>query len=138
MRVIALSLILGFTVLAADPTPTDSIVKLATALSGNDYSTALSYFDSKMKNYAAIEGNLVALAAQADVTCAIDIITEDEEPGGVHKLSLDWYMVLKSQADPMLQERRREQVQVEMRQSGSRWKIVGMSSLSILDPIKIQ
>jgi hypothetical protein len=124
--------------LAADATPTDSIVKLATALSGNDYSTALSYFDSKMKNYGAIEANLTALAAQADVSCAIDIVTDDEEPGGIHKLNLDWYMTLKSQADPMLQERRREQVQVEMRQSGNRWKIVGMSPLRILDPIKIQ
>ena len=138
MRAIALSLILGFTMLAADATPTDSIVKLATALSGNDSSTALSYFDSKMKNHAAIEANLGALAAQADVTCAIDIVTDDEEPGGAHKLQLDWYMTLKSQADPMLQERRREQVQVEMRMSGSRWKIVSMSPLSILDPIKIQ
>jgi hypothetical protein len=138
MRAIALSLILGFTMLAADATPTDSIVKLATALSGNDYSTALSYFDSKMKDHAAIEANLGALAAQADVSCAIDIVTDDEEPGGAHKLQLDWYMTLKSQADPMLQERRREQVQVEMRLSGSRWKIVSMSPLSILDPIKIQ
>ncbi len=138
MRAIALSLVLGLTLLAADATPTDSIVKLATALSGNDSSTALSYFDSKMKNYNAIEANLEALAAQADVGCAIEIVTDDEEPGGVHKLNLDWYMTLKSQADPMLQERRREQIQVEMRHSGSRWKIFSMSPLSILDPIKIQ
>ena len=47
-------------------------------------------------------------------------------------------MTLKSQSDPMLQERRREQVQVEMRRSGNRWKIVSMSPLSILDAIKIQ
>jgi hypothetical protein len=91
-----------------------------------------------MKNYDAIEANLAALAAQADVACAIDIVTDEEEPGGAHKLNLDWYMTLKSQADPMLRERRREQVQVEMRPSGSRWKIASMSPLSILDPIKIQ
>ena len=51
-------------------------------------------------------------------------------------------MTLKSQADPMLQERRREQVQVEMRHSGSRWKIVGMSPLQHIgshkDSIKSQ
>jgi hypothetical protein len=138
MRVIALSFVLGLTLLAADATPVDSIVKLATALSGNDSSTALSYFDSKMKDYGAIEANLEALAAQADVGCAIEIVADDEEPGGAHKLHLDWYMTLKSQADPMLQERRREQIQVEMRQSGSRWKIVSMSSVNILDPIKVQ
>ncbi len=131
------ALVLGGALLAADETPFVSLAKLATALSENDSDESLRYFDSGMKGYGAIEANLDALAAQSEVTCAIDIVT-DEESAGVHKLDLDWYMTLKSQANDTQLERRRERVQVEMRQIGGRWKITAMSPRSILDPIAIR
>jgi len=132
------ALIVSTVVLAADATPFVSLAKLATALSENDSGEALSYFDSHLKNYGAIEANLDAIVAQADVTCAIDVVTDEEAAGGVHKLDLDWYMTLKSQGDDPQIERRRERVQVEMRQIGGRWKITGISSPGILDPIRLR
>jgi hypothetical protein len=138
MRTIALSALLcSIVLLAADETPLASLANLSTALSENDPDSALSYFDSQMKGYSTIDANLDALTAQTDISCAIDIVT-DEESKGVHKLDLDWLMELKSRGDDPQLERRRERVQVEMRQVKGRWKIISMSPLSILDPIHIK
>jgi hypothetical protein len=123
--------------LAAEETPLARLANLATALSENDPDSALSYFDSQMKGYSTIDANLDALTAQTDISCAIDIVT-DEESNGIHKLDLDWLMELKSRGDDPQLERRRERVQVEMRQIKGRWKITSMSPLSILDPIHIK
>jgi hypothetical protein len=139
MRITALSalLLVGIALLAAEETPLASLANLATALSENDPDSALSYFDSQMKGYSTIDANLDALTAQTDISCAIDVVT-DEESNGLHKLDLDWLMQLKSRGDDAQVERRRERVQVEMRQVKGRWKITSMSPLSILDPIHIK
>jgi hypothetical protein len=140
MRITGLSfglLLFSCLVVAAEQTPLAAIAELATALSENDPDGVLRYFDSQMKDYGAIEASIEALAAQADVSCAIDIV-KDDESNGVHKLDLDWFMELKSQgANPQV-ERRRERVQVEIREIKGRWKITALSPLSIFEPIHIR
>lgn len=123
--------------MAAEKTPFSSLADLATALSENDADSALDHFDSKMQSFGQIEQKLEALTEQDDISCAIDIVT-DVEGDGVHKLDLDWFMQLKSQLDDSQFERRRERVQVEMRQIKGVWKITSMSPLSILDPVEIK
>jgi hypothetical protein len=127
----------AFVLLAADQTPFASLAKLATALSESDSDSALDYFDSHMQSYAELEQKIEALTSQADISCAIDIVT-DEEAGGIHKLDLDWFMQLKSQIDDSQLERRRERVQVEMRQIKGVWKITSLSPLKIFDPLQIR
>jgi hypothetical protein len=122
---------------AADQTPFASLAKLATALSESDSDGALEYFDSHMQSYGELEQKLEALTSQADISCAIDIVT-DEEAGGLHKLDLDWFMQLKSQIDDLQLERRRERVQVEMRQIKGVWKITSLSPMKIFDPLQIK
>jgi hypothetical protein len=124
-------------VLAAEQTPFASLANLATALSENDSDSALEAFDSQMKGFTDIERNIEAMTAQADVSCSIDVVTDMEE-GGVHKLDLDWYMQLKSITDESRLERRRERVQVEMRQIKGKWKISSLTPVSILDPVRIR
>ncbi len=123
--------------LAAEQTPFASLAKLATALSDSDADVALDYFDSHMKSYGEIEQKLEALTAQADISCAVDVV-DDMEAEGVHKLDLDWFMELKSQIDDSQLERRRERVQVEMRQFKGVWKITALSPITIFDPLKIR
>src|SRR5580700_7026928 len=127
---------LAFSGLAADQTPLASLAKLATALSDSDADSALDYFDSHMKSYGEIEQKLEALTAQADISCAIDVV-DDMEADGVHKLDLDWFMELKSQIDDSQLERRRERVQVEMRQFKNVWKITSLSPITMFDPLQI-
>jgi hypothetical protein len=124
-------------VFAAEQTPFASLAKLATALSESDSDSALDYFDSHMKTYGEIEEKLEALTAQADISCAIDVV-DDMEADGVHKLDLDWFMQLKSQVDDSQFERRRERVQVEMRQIKGVWKITSLSPMKIFDPLQIR
>jgi len=121
---------------AAEKTPLASLANLATALTNSDSDDALDLFDSNMKSFPEIERKIEALTAQDDINCAIDIVT-DEETGGIHKLDLDWFMQLKSQIDDSQLERRRERVQVEMRQIRGVWKITALSPVSIFDPIQI-
>lgn len=121
----------------ADETPFTVVANLATALSENDSAGAMRYFDSDMKDYGRIAADVQALADQTDVTCAIDVVTDDET-NGVHKLDLDWFMDLKTQNDLPQTEQRRVRVHVEMKQIEGRWKITAISPLSILDPIQIK
>jgi hypothetical protein len=126
-----------FSALAAEKTPFNSITAIASALSENDPDGALEYFDSKMPSYADIEQKVEALTAQDDISCAIDVVT-DTPVNGAHKLDLDWFMQLKSQGDSEQIERRRQRVEVEMRQIKGAWKITAISPIGIFDPIAIQ
>ncbi|HWF09227.1 MAG TPA: hypothetical protein VG297_12235 [Bryobacteraceae bacterium] len=130
-------LLLPITLAAAEQTPFTSIAKLATAFSEADPDGALDFFDSQMKGYGEIEQKIEALTAQADISCAIDVVT-DTETGDTHKLDLDWLMTLKPQNDDSQVERRRERVQIEMRLIKGVWKITSLTPVSILDPIHIR
>ena len=140
MRITGLSfglLALCFAVLAAEETPRAAIAGIAVALSEGDPDAVLSYFDSQMKDFGAIEANVEAITAQTDVSCALDIVSDDES-AGVHKLDVDWFMEMKTQGNTPQLERRRERVQIEMRQIKGRWKITALKPLAILAPIQIR
>jgi hypothetical protein len=119
-----------------EQTPFTCLSKLATYLSQNSVPEALACFDPTMKDYAVIEADIEAIGAQTDVLCAIDIVEEKSE-GDERKLDTDWYVELRSQADGGPVERRRERIQIEMKNFSKKWKIVGMSPVSILAPIHI-
>jgi hypothetical protein len=134
---LAACFLLAAALLAADQTPFSALAKLAASLSENDPDGALEIFDAQMKDYGEIEQNIDSITSQADISCDIEILA-DTEAGGVHKLDVDWFLQLKSQTDDSLLERRRERVQIEMRQIKGRWKIVSMSPVTILDPLQIK
>jgi hypothetical protein len=137
MRTTVLSLVFCAVVSAAAPsTPLTALADLASNFSQGDPASAIGMFDPQMQGYGQISSNIQALAAQTEVTCAIDVI-DDTDADGVHKLDLDWIMNLKSTGDTITVERRRERVQVEMRQIKGKWKITAMTPLTILDPIHI-
>jgi hypothetical protein len=145
MRTTAASLLLVFSALlfgatlsaAETETPFSTLSRLASYLSENDAASASDIFDHQMKGYGELENNLEALAAQTDVSCAIDVVSEVED-GPVHKLDLDWLVTLRGKTDTSQVERRRERVQVEMRQIKGKWKITAMAPQSVLSAIVIR
>ena len=143
MRITGLSLCLvllslsGLKARAAEETPFSVLAQLATALSENDVDAALAFFDPAMKDRGEIESRLEALTAQADIACSLDVVTENEA-GGAHKLDVDWFFQLTSQADESHLERRRERVAMEMHLVKGHWRITSLAPLKILDPLRIQ
>lgn len=124
--------------LAAKPAeqPFDRLAKLASYISEGNASSAAGMFDPQMKGYGDLQNNLAAIAAQADALCSIDLVS-DLESGGVRKLDVDWFLQLTGKAEQAPLERRRERVQLEMRQLKGKWVITAMSPLSILAPIRL-
>lgn len=126
--------------------PADAIAQLASALSQNDSVSALAVFDPKMPNYRTIEANISALVSQADILCAIDVLEDKDENDGKNvtpdgktglEMKVDWYIQLKSQVPSGPLERRRENVTLQMKIIGGKWKITGLSSLTILAPLNL-
>ncbi|MES1258340.1 MAG: hypothetical protein ABUS51_07910 [Acidobacteriota bacterium] len=120
-------------VCAADDTPLPALAQLASALSRNDAVAAAGVFDESMKDFATIESALEALAAQSDILCAVDVVSDREE-GDFHSLDVDWYMELKSRTPSGPTERRRERVALRMRKIRGKWRITSFSPLRILAP----
>jgi hypothetical protein len=121
---------------ADQKTPYTEIANLAAALGENNPEGALSYFDSRMDTYDDIAQRIEALTAQDDISCGIEVVT-DAEKDGVHKLDLDWFMQLTTQSDAPQIERRRQRVEVVMRQIKGKWKITSLTPIGIFDPIVI-
>lgn len=117
-------------------TPVQAIAGLASDLSQGDVASAIARLDPRMAEYNTIRAYLDALVAQTEISCAIDVVT-DEEAGGVHTLDLDWLMGLKTPDSNKL-ERRRERVRVEMREVKGKWIITAFSPLTIVSPIRVQ
>jgi len=124
--------LLCVTAAVAAVTPESTLTELASYLGQGDADSAISLFDQQPE----LANNIAALIDQTEVTCAVEIIS-DTETNGVHKLDVDWQITLKSKADNITVERRREQVKVEMRQIKGKWKITSLSPSTILDPIHI-
>jgi hypothetical protein len=145
MRTIALSVLAlaaAIVLVAAEPeTPFTRIAKLATYISDGDSVSALESFDKSMKNYGTISQDLAALAAQANVLCSIDVVSDreaDNADSAIHHLDLDWYMTLTAQADPMRSESRRMRVAVTLQRFDKKWRITALAPDTILAPITIK
>jgi hypothetical protein len=121
--------------------PAAALAQLASALSQNDAVNALAVFDPKMAGYGVIESNISALVSQSDVLCAIDILQEKDaagQDGSEKELDVDWYLQVKSQADPGNVERRRQTVVLRMRNFAGKWKITAISAPGIVAPVTVR
>ena len=51
---------------------------------------------------------------------------------------LDWYMVLKSQEDYNIIERRRTKVTIGLEKQGKKWVVTSFSPLSVFAPMRVK
>ena len=124
------------TLLAAEPEQeiTNVISKLASALSHGEHQVFLDALDHKMPEYQQIEHDVTALAADTDLDCTIELIRNtgnDTE----QTADLDWYMVLRSQQDQNLIERRRAKVAIKVTRRGKKWIVTGFSPVEVFRPL---
>ncbi|HEY3836971.1 MAG TPA: hypothetical protein VGL72_10385, partial [Bryobacteraceae bacterium] len=99
---------------------TNVLTDLASALSENNPERFLQKLDHEMPNYRQIERDVLAIANDDWVSCSIEILTNSGDETS-QQVDLDWYMVLKSQQDENLIERRRTKVKVKMEKRGKKW-----------------
>lgn len=113
---------------------TSVVTSLATALSENNPPLFLKSLDRDMSNYRDIERQITALASGALIDCTIEVIGITGS-GTAQQADLDWYMVLRSQQDENLIERRRTKVTVKVEKRGKKWIITSFSPSSIFAPM---
>ncbi len=120
-----------------EDTPYAALARFASALSKGDGLAAMAAFDPDLKGYGALDASVQALVSQADVLCSIEVLQETAKDAD-RVLDTDWYLQIKSQADDGPTERRRERISVSMRLEAGAWRIVALSSTTILAPINIR
>lgn len=103
--------------------------RVAEALSENNVSEALHYFDRRMPGFDTLASNLNALSAQYLIACSIDLL-ESSVAGNSETLQLDWFLQLRSKAEEGPLVRRRERVTLTV--IGGR--IAAFAPLSLLKP----
>ena len=143
MRRILLSLLgaltLGHACLAADASQQvfDLFTKIASELTADNPLVFLEAVDHEMSHYGDFEANLTALAAQAELTNSIEVLT-DQGDDAARVEQLDWFVQIVGKADPTAVERRREVVtfRLERRGKKKKWKIVSIDPLSFFRPPK--
>ena len=118
----------------AEQDVTDVVTTLASALSDSNPQHFLAALDREMADYRQIERAVTALANDTAINCSVDLIgTRGTETA--READLDWYMVLRSQQDQNLIERRRTKVTVKMEKRGKKWLVTAFSPLSVFAPM---
>jgi hypothetical protein len=113
---------------------TSVVTSLATALSENNPPLFLKSLDHDMPNYREIERQITALASDTLINCTIEVIGITGS-GTAQQADLDWYMVIRSQQDENLIERRRAKVTVKVEKRGKKWLITAFSPVSVFAPM---
>lgn len=106
---------------------------IAEALSENNISEALHYFDRNMPGFDALATNLNALSAQYLIACSIEFLESNPAPGDAETLQLDWFLQLRSKAQDGPLVRRRERVTLTVA-GGRHPRITAFAPLSLLTP----
>jgi hypothetical protein len=110
---------------------TSVVSTLASALSGNNPQLFLKTLDKAMPEYGKIERDVNALATDTQISCSVDLIAVRGT-----EADLDWYMVLRSQQDQNLIERRRTKVTIKIERRGKHWVVTAFTPISVFAPLK--
>lgn len=135
----ALALIVGATAALADSSADvlDVVAAMSSALSEDNVPGFMKRLESKLPGRAELESGLHAMVAQADVSCAIEPIT-DEGDDARRTLLLDWTLEMKRKGDALQVERRRESVKLAAVRSGKKWIVTGIEPASFFAPPKFK
>ncbi len=119
----------------------DLLETVAAALTEGELRIFLGCFEKELAERPALERDAAALMEQHLISCSIEVLAEVGE-GDRRRLELDWMMDLKARipgapptsAAPGRSVRRREQVRVEVRRHGRRWRFAAFEPLRLFAP----
>ncbi len=107
---------------------------MAAALSNSDSPRFLDFIDRGAPQYAEIEQDVTALAAQNDISASLDVLKESGDDEHVEVL-VDWFLQLNSKDSLEHSTRRRMRVTVTERKVKGHWRVVKIEPIGILDPV---
>lgn len=113
---------------------TDVVSTLAGALSENKPQVFLKALDRATPGYEQLERDINALAADTLIHCSIELIGNSGSDTA-QRADLDWYMVLISQEDENLIERRRTKVTIKIEKRKKKWIVTSFSPVSVFAPM---
>ena len=113
---------------------TDVVSTLATALSESNVPEFLKALDHDMPDYYQLEHDVSGLVSATLISCSVDLIGNTGS-ATAQTADLDWYMVLKSQQDENLIERRRTKVIMKIEKRGKKWIVTSFKPISLFAPM---
>jgi len=133
MRVIARSVVLlGLAAAFAFADAHDDVVAVVTDMAGAltevNVPKFMAAFNKDMPGYGTLENNVTALVRQAEVSSAVQPLSEDGDDQA-RTIDLDWVLEVRSleQDGPIVH--RREVIHCELRKEKKHWKIVALKPL---------
>jgi len=114
----------------------DRFESMASSLSQGDAEPFVDALDPSMSGYRDLAANVRALAAQTEVTSAIEVLTESGD--ATHQdVQLDWFLEITQKSDPLNLVRRRETVKCRLEKQKKKWRIVALEPAAFFAPPKI-
>ena len=110
------------------------LLELSQALQDSSASRFLDQVDRRRcPGYAALEDNVVALAAQYEIASSVAVI-EQTKNGEVWESKLDWLLEIKPSSGAGPAQRRRGTVTCRIEPSGKRWKVTRLEPVEFFKP----
>ncbi len=111
-----------------------ALLELSAALEDGNAARFLAMIDKKRcPDYAKLEENVVALAAQYDIGSSVGIV-EQTSQGDEVELKLDWLLRLRpSSGGPPVE--RRGQLRCRLEPRGKKWRVAALEPVSFFSAI---
>jgi hypothetical protein len=113
----------------------DLIASLADALSAGKAELFLDSFDRAMPDYDKLRFNVVGLTEQADVSCNVEITSNDGDDNE-RTLTLDWILTIEPKQLSPGATQREKTVKCRLKRVGKKWKIVTLEPVDLFAPAK--
>lgn len=111
----------------------DLFGSMAAALTENTPDVFLRALDPSMPNYAQITSNVTALAAQNDLSSAIEI-SKQEGGEDTQVVELDWILEIRGRGQSQLSERRQMVVRSRLERQKKKWRVMSLEPVSFFAP----
>jgi hypothetical protein len=125
-------------ILTAGPPEADEVssllLDLSTSLQEGNAARFLSHIDHRLKDYAVLEDNVVAMTAQDEVASSVAVLEQRKTSEG-YDFRLDWLLELKTISGDKPAERRRSEVSCRIKRSGKQWKISALAPVTFFRPL---
>ena len=113
----------------------DLFTQMASALSAADAGRFMEACDRNLPGYQVLEMNVDALVAEATVTSAVDVVSDNGD--AMHRtVELDWFLQIVQLEAAIGSTERRSRIHCQLMREKKRWRITSLDPISFFAPPK--